>query len=596
MATLAGRWVAAAIFVTLSDRTARGHDTDGRGPRQTPAREAFSDARRRRIHRKTPAAVKDTALERLAQISWRRSRRRGVAARKSQLVRERLERGARPPPLAQRPDPLLEQAALGRRPGGEAHDLEDVGRHAQRLGAGPAASASSSASRTRISAARRATPSGVSPSGGSSRAAATTSRDTWGRWMLGQQRGQRRHDQHAARLVAQVGEREQPAADVHLEQPPAGRTKRLEWPASLGVAGAATGGARGPARPASPGARRPLAGKRDVKARRRRGWPGVDQRLERRAPDGVRGRHAVARHAPEDVGARARLAAVASPLRERVEHRRARAAVRPASRSRSSACAPMRITSEASSPAMSSKNQPQLAYMSSVARCSSSSSQRPRPRPLAARSPAPAGRARRAARSRTGTRLVDDVAVGVARPPRIPEQIAGRVLVERTPPRRARRRAPAAAGRARPDSTPRRRPCGSRSRAASARARGRSSRPSPRRPGPSARRASQVGGWRARKAARFVTSIPRRARLDVGRERQRQIGELLVVAPQLAVRGAQHQPLARRRAERSAEARTPSSRFSARLAASPNATARDSSPSKTASAIWRPEPSRCRQK
>ena len=42
--------------------------------------------------------------------------------------------------------------------------------------------------------------------------------------------------------------------------------------------------------------------------------------------------------------------------------------VPPAWRIRSSACAPIRITSEASRPAMSSKNQAQLAYMSSVAR------------------------------------------------------------------------------------------------------------------------------------------------------------------------------------------------------------------------------------
>ena len=47
-------------------------------------------------------------------------------------------------------------------------------------------------------------------------------------------------------------------------------------------------------------------------------------------------------------------------------------------------------------------------------------------------------------------------------------------------------------------------------------------------------------------------------------------------------------------AERAAEASTASIRLSARFAVSPNATARDSGPSKTPSAMLRPEPSRWR--
>ena len=131
---------------------------------------------------------------------------------------------------------------------------------------------------------------------------------------------------------------------------------------------------------------------------------------------------------------------------------------------------------------MSSKNQPQLAYMSSVARCSSSSSRAAIARRLAARrqrrprerAPA-AGRAPASGSSTT-------VAVGVARAPRIDQQLAGRVLVEGRRRVAHRGRAPRAAARARPGSSP-----ASAAHVAAAVAppaaerRARSSRPSPRR-------------------------------------------------------------------------------------------------------------------
>ncbi len=144
---------------------------------------------------------------------------------------------------------------------------------------------------------------------------------------------------------------------------------------------------------------------------------------------------------------------------------------------------------------MSSKNQPQLAYMSSVARCSSSSRRAPR----RARSPPAVQRGRRERRQRAiarRRRIVDDARrtrrapprdPGTDRPPRPRRNAAAHVtdLVQRP----AQRTAPGLV------TGIRRRPCCSRSRAASAPGRARSSRRSPRRRGPRQSCASQVGGW-----------------------------------------------------------------------------------------------------
>src|SRR6478672_10375582 len=124
MATFAGRWVAAAIFVTLSDPQPEVMTPTERAPATSTGRVFRCTAPENTP--KATSAVKDNLT--------RRRLDRLFATRESQSLRERLERGAGASPLAQRPDPLFEQAALGR-PGGEAHDLQDVDRHAQGLGA-----------------------------------------------------------------------------------------------------------------------------------------------------------------------------------------------------------------------------------------------------------------------------------------------------------------------------------------------------------------------------------------------------------------------------------------------------------------------------
>ena len=303
------------------------------------------------------------------------------------------------------------------------------------------ASPRSAASTTRVSAARRATPSDVSPSGGSSRAASTTSASTL---------------RHRTPATAAPAARPSPAppSSPRRGRPSSAARARPSPRARRPSAGLASCTRASRSRPCagsprerSPATPRRLAlrvsllpgfpGRRDDSVTSQPTFTGgaPDDVGQRRARDRVRDGDAIARHAPEDVGARPLLAPVALRLGQQRPAPAASAACprpRPADPARAP---PSGSPAIPPGPATSSKNQPQLAYMSSVARCSSSS--RRAASRASRRPPSSAGRANFAsARSRAGGGSSTTLAVGVARRPGIAEQLAGRVLVERAPRRR----------------------------------------------------------------------------------------------------------------------------------------------------------------
>jgi hypothetical protein len=242
---------------------------------------------------------------------------------------------------------------------------------------------------------------------------------------------------------------------------------------------------------------------------------------------------------------------------------------------------------------MSSKNHPQLAYISNVARCSSSrrrAVRRVRSPPAFQRGVAnvASARSRASGGSSTTPPYASRAAHGsrkrspAASSKKAPATSRITFSASRSGPRQDWRPAPSPPMLQPQSRCQRPRPCAQLQAV-----------PSP--SSPSASCASQVGGCRARYEPRLVTSIPRRcASTRVANASVRSANFLWW--PHSSPSDAHSTSRWPSALDRSADALTASITLSARLTVSPNATARDSGPSKIPSAIVRPDPSRCRHR
>jgi len=403
---------------------------------------------------------------------------------------------------------------------------------------------SSKLTMTRVSKARRATPTGVSRSGGMSRAATRTSRAT-------------------SRLPPSAASAGSASMTMALRASSPSSASVMRSPATR-ASKIGRGVTRAVAR-TSASSRRPVrrfarARARDERAGRRRppreldgvagrgGRPAGHEDAERGAAHGARRRHALARDAAEDVGPRAVLDAVALALGEGREdvarRRRAAGLLEQIERVRRHANdeRPLEAGDVVEEPAAARVHEQRRALQLEQ-----------QARPVARRLPAraqrlgPEDRERRVARV---DRRIDDLAVGVARAPRVDEQLGRGVLVEvrrgvaHEVERLAQRPAPALVPALRRVEVAAAvaLPAAEAVRAAPGRAL--VARPPCELELPGRRVPLDVGG-----EVRDLDAPLRR--LGVRRVRERQIGELLVVYPQLPVGGAQDEArLARGRARR----------------------------------------------